>query len=165
MSMPEFITFDDVRAALGVSEDEITDTTLSLDVYEFNLVSELEGISLLLIPAYLALSEAGPTSWTDIQKRFYQATRLFAAYAVAKQATIAVPMFSPKEQTDGKAGLVRFAQDPYKGMIARVLAQYEIFKIKLEVAYAATTATTATPLTIRSYMSVVGIGVDPVTGV
>lgn len=164
MAMLDFISFDDIRAALGVSQDEITDATLSLDLYEFNLISELESISLTLVSVYAAQKETAPSTWTTDQTRLHQSIRLFSAYAVAKQATISLPMFSPKEQTDGKAGLVRFAQDPYKATIARVLQQYDLFKAKLEVAYGAILAVSATPTTQRPYFSVVSPSSDPVLG-
>lgn len=161
MALIDYTSYNDVRAALGVSVDEIDDATLSLDLYEFNLVSELEGISLTLIPDFLGLP---PTGRTAEQTRFYQSTKLFATYATAKLGTIALPMFSPKEQTDGKAGLVRFAQDPYKATIARVLQQYEAFKSKLEVAYAAVTPAAGAVVSTRPYFSVVTPAYDPVLG-
>lgn len=164
MALIDFISYDDVRAALGVSEDEITDATLSLNLYEFNLVSELESISLTLITDYETQKGASPSTWTDAQTRFHQAVQLFSAYAVAKQATISLPMFGPKEQTDGKAALVRFAQNPYKDTIAAVLAKYEAFKVKLEAAYGALTSTDAPTTTTRPYFVVAVPTYDPVTG-
>jgi hypothetical protein len=164
MTLTDYVSFEEVRAALGVSEDEIKDATLSLDLYAFNLVSELEGISLTLVEDYAQQKVSPVEGWTPIQVRFHQAVRLFSAYAVAKQATISVPMFAPKEQTDGKASLGRWAQDPYKPMIASVLKQYEVFKVKLEAAYGAI-QTTVSPTTVdRPYMSVVAPISDPVLG-
>lgn len=164
MSMTDYIGYDDVRAALGVSQDEISDATFSLDLYEFNLVSELESVSLTLIADYASQKETAPSTWTDNQTRFHQSVRLFAAYAVAKQATVSLPMFGPKEQTDGKAGLVRFAQDPYKVTIARVMAQYDMFKVKLEAAYAAILAVGAPLISTRPYLAASSPNSDPVLG-
>jgi hypothetical protein len=164
MAMSDFISFDDVRAALGVSSDEITDATLSLDLYDFNLVSELESISLNLIADYQALKETAPSTWSTANTRFHQSVRLFSAYAVAKQATTALPMFSPKEQTDGKAALVRFAQNPYKDTINAVLQSYDAFRAKLEAAYAAASLTEAPAETTRPYFVVSVPTYDPVTG-
>lgn len=164
MAIVDFTSFDDVRAALGVSQDEIKDATLSLDLYEFNLVSELEGISLDLIPTYMTQVGDPQESWNAEQTRFYQSVRLFSTYAVAKQCTISVPMFSPKEQSDGKAALVRFALDPYKSMIDGVVQQYDIFREKLESAYGAIT-TSGDPIFIpRTYFTVISPSSDPVTG-
>lgn len=164
MALIDFISYDEVRAALGVSQDEIKDTTLSLNLYDFNLVSELESISLDLIAAYTAQVAATPSTWTAAQTRFVQATKLFAAYAVAKQLTVSLPMFGPKEQSDGKASLVRFAQDPYKATIASVVQQYETFKVKLAETFAAMQSTTATANVTREYFSVATPDSNPVLG-
>lgn len=164
MSMIDYISFDDVRAALGVSSDEITDTTLSLDLYAFNLVSELEGISLTLMTDYATQKETTPDTWSAIQTRFHQAVRMFSAYAVAKQATVSLPMFAPKEQTDGKASLVRFAQDPYKATIAQVSQQYDVTKARLEAAYGAINSAGTPVASTRPYFVVSTPTYDPVLG-
>jgi hypothetical protein len=164
MALLDFISFDDVRAALGVSSDEITDTTLSLDLYEFNLVSELESIGLTLIADYEAQKASAPDTWTEEQTRFHQAVKLFSAYAVAKQATVALPMFSPKEQTDGKAALVRFAQNPYKDTIAAILQAYDVYRTKLEAAYGVIKMTGTPEASTRPYFIVATPAYDPVTG-
>lgn len=164
MAISDFISFDDVRAALGVSEDEIKDTTLSLDLYEYNLVSELESIDLTLISIYETQKGSAPSTWTAEQIRFYQAVKLFSVYAVAKQATVALPMFGPKEQTDGKASVVRFALDPYKATIDAVLTQYDVFREKLIKAFSDIGPTAPPPESSRPYLVVATPTYDPVTG-
>jgi hypothetical protein len=163
MTLEDYISFDDVRAALGVSDDEITDATLSLDLYAFNLVAELEGISLTLTADYAAQKETSPSGWTEDQTRFHQSVRIFSAYAVAKQATTALPLFSPKEQTDGKAAVVRFAQNPYKDTINGVLMAYDAARARLVSAYGAITS--LTPVTVsRPYFSVASPTYNPILG-
>lgn len=162
MALVDYTSFDDVRAALGVSEEEISDATLSLDLYAFNLESELQEVDALLTSDYGSLPDSA--SRTEAQTRFAQLVCLFATYAVAKQATISLPMFGPKEQTDGKAGVSRFAQDPYKVTSARILAQYETFRSKLEEAYEAIRPEAAATVTPRPYFSAVSATYDPVTG-
>lgn len=162
MNLIDYTSFDDIRAALGVSIDEISDTTLSLNLFAFNLVSELEGISLGLMPYYEPLTQTIVTLDTDI--RFVQSVNLFSTYAVAKQACASLPMFSPKEQNDGKSSLVRFSLDPYKVTIGRISEQYEAAKTKLEAAFGATQNTGAPIATTRPYMSVASPTYDPVSG-
>ena len=164
MALVDYISFDDIRAALGVSKDEIDDATLSLDVYAFNHVSELEHVSPLILGVYAAQLLVTPTLWTPIQTRFFQSFTLFSAYAVAKQATISLPLFSPKEQTDGKASMVRYAQDPYKATITRVLQQYDAFKAKLIEVFNALQNTSAPVVISRPYLSVGSPIYNPVTG-
>lgn len=163
MTLEDYISFDDVRAALGVSDDEIEDTTLSLDLYAFNLVAELEGISLTLPADYAAQKETSPSTWSDIQNRFHQSVRVFSAYAVAKQALTALPLFAPKEQTDGKAGVVRFAQNPYKDTITGVLVSYDQARLRLVTAYGAITSLIPIAVT-RPYLHVAVPQRDPVLG-
>lgn len=161
MALTAFTSFDDIRAALGVSTDEIDDTTLSLPLYEYSLIGELEDVSLSLASDFAAL----PPVLTDVQTRFKQSLVLFATYAVAKQLTVSLPLFSPKEIGDGKAHVTRYAQDPYKATIEAVLGEYERTKVRLSSAYLALTSATAAPREFRSYFSSVPAATDPVTGV
>lgn len=108
----------------------------------------------------LALS----TTPSDLELRFKQATSLFATYAVAKQLTVSLPLFSPKEIGDGKAHMTRYAQDPYKATIDAVLSEYEKTRNRLVAAYNAVKLTTTEAPTLRTYFSSVLSGSDPVTG-
>lgn len=161
MEITSFTTFNDIRAVLGVSSDEIEDATLSLDIFELNLTSELEDIGLALVSDYSTVAEL--TTRTAVQERFYQATRLFSAYAVAFQATGSLPLFSPKDISDGKATVSRYADSPYKEVIKKVTAQYEKFKLKLEKAYADFGSNSAPSRTVLPFFNVASGARDPVT--
>jgi len=156
-----YTTFDDIRAVLGVSSDEIEDATFSLDVYTLNLTSELEDISANLVTDYTTVAEAASRS--AVEERFYQATRLFAVYAVAYQATGSLPLFSPKDISDGKATVSRYADSPYKVVIEKVRTMYEKFRGKLEKAYAEYGSNSSPTLVIRPFFSVASGAKDPVT--
>lgn len=162
MALLTYTTYDDIRAALGVSSDEIEDATLSLALYELNLTSEFEDIDLSLESTYATVSAL--TSRTDVQERFLQATRLFSTYAVAYQATTSLPLFSPKDITDGKAAFSRYADSPYKEVIKRVEQFYGKYKSRLEQALAANNAVSAPSIAYRPYLSVGVPTSDPVTG-
>lgn len=166
MALADFTTYDDIRAALGVSPDEIEDSTLSLAVYEFNLKSELEDLdsSLSLISDFATVSDLDAGARSALQDRFYRAVYLFSTYAVAKHLTSSLPLFSPKEITDGKASLVRYAQNPYEKTISDVVALYDKYRTRAIEAYAAFQSTTATPTTRRIFLARAARGVDPVTG-
>lgn len=164
MALTDFTSFDDIRAALGVSTDELEDATLSLSLYELNLVSELDDVGVDLIEDFMTLQAIDPSTWTSVQKRFDQFTRLFTTYAVAKQLTVSLPLFSPKEISDGKASVTRFALDPYRETIKMIREQYGAFKQKLESAYAASQSTAYVDATPRVYFLGVASGSDPVTG-
>jgi hypothetical protein len=157
-----YTTYDDIRAALGVSSDEIEDATLSLSLYELNLTSEFEDINLSLESDYATV--AALSSRTAVQDRFLQATRLFATYAVAYQATTSLPLFSPKDISDGKATVSRYADSPYKEVIKKVEQLYGKYRSKLEAALAANNAESAPSIALRTYMAVSIPDSDPVTG-
>lgn len=161
MALKDFTSYDDIRAALGVSSDEIEDATLSLPLYEYNLKAELEEVSLTLITDFQALV-GDPL--TEIEQRLREAVTVFSTYAVASQLTVSLPLFSPKEISDGKAHITRYAQDPYKATIDAVAAAYAKARARLVAAYAAVLVLDAPASSYRTYFSVVPSSTDPVTG-
>jgi hypothetical protein len=160
-TLVEFTTFDDIRAALGVSEDELLDATLSLAVYEQNLGLKLDKLNENLVDAYLEAK--GKDSPTKQEARLVRAVSLFATYVVALHLTASLAMFSPKEISDGKAHLTRFTNDPYQDTAKRVAAQHDEYREEAAAAYAALVSAT-TVATMRPYMRVASGSVDPVTG-
>lgn len=164
MSLLDYTTADDIRAVLGVSSDELEDATLSLAVYEYSLIGELEDVSLTLISGYASIKDTDVEGMNEVESRFYRGTRLFSTYVVARNLLSSLPLFSPKEISDGKATQVRFAQDPYKETIKRVEQLYERHKERLVTALAAFSLSTAAPATVRPYLVVSSPNSDPVTG-
>lgn len=162
MALLTYTTYDDIRAALGVSSDEIEDATLSLSLYELNLTSEFEDIDLTLEETYATV--AALSSRTAVQDRFLQATRLFSTYAVAYQAATSLPLFSPKDISDGKATVSRYADSPYKEVIKRLEQLYGRYKARLEAAFSDATAGDAPSIVSRPYFNVAVPDSDPVTG-
>lgn len=158
MSILDYTTYDDIRAVLGVSTDELEDTTLDLEIYDSGLVLDLEDVDLGLSDAYLAL----PATRTATQDRFHRTVRMFAAYSVARQLTASLPMFGPKDISDGKATVTRFADSPYKETIKRVQAEFDRCRTRLEKAYAGLSSGAYT-LTIPTFLSVASPSTDPVT--
>lgn len=163
MALADFTSHDEIRAALGVSEEELEDATLSLPLYEFSLTAAFEEVSLTLVTSFKALP-AVPSTWTAEQVRFNSAVRMFATYAVARHLTISLPLFSPKEISDGKAHTTRYAVDPYKATIKAILGEYETTKARLTSALAALTSSTTSVAPTRPWMLAVRPAVDPVTG-
>lgn len=163
MALVDFTSPDDIRAALGVSDDEIENVTISLPLYEDNLVVELSSIGSTLATLF-ATTKALPTP-TDDQKLFLAVTRTFCTYVVARQLTTALPMFAPKQITDGKASIARFSESPFKETVKEVARQYEIYRARLVALYAALTAASAPPASPLPYMSVVSPSYDPITNV
>lgn len=164
MALLDYTSYDEVRAVLGVSEKEITDATLALDVYQLNLSVELAALSEALEGDYATVSAVAANTRTALQTKFYGAVRLFSTYAVAFQLLAALPNFSPKDITDGKAAVGRYADSPYKVVIDRTSAMYDTFRVFLASAYKEMTTGSAIQTTVRSPLYKVGLAINPVTG-
>ena len=165
MALVEFTTHDDIRAALGVSNDELEDSTISLSIYEFNLKKELRELSPVASSVYAtaaALPEGGRTAE---QTQYFESVRLFATYAVAKHLCSALPLFSPKEKSDGKASAARYSTDPYKTTIASVSALYEEYRADAlkSLEEVSPQGTAAPSIRTRPMFLAVGLKTNPVT--
>lgn len=158
----DFTSFDDIRAVLGVSSDELEDATLSLDLYYFGLVSELEEMTPSPLSSYLDLFETDPEVMSEDELRFYRAMRVFASNWVAKELLPSLPVFAPREISDGKAGMQRVL-DPYKAVREGVESGLERAALRLASAYAKLTAGSASTRVQRVFMGVAGLPVNPVT--
>lgn len=156
----DFSSAEDIRAALGVSSDDIVDEVIQLRIYEDGLVVELESVNLTLPATYDSIK--AQDTHTDTELRFLRAARLFATYAVAKQLTTSLPMFSVKQVTDSKAGITRF-DNPYAATISEVIKNYGSYKQLLAAALGVITSTSKTP-TVRQLVRKINPSYDPVTG-
>lgn len=134
MLLTDYTTYGDVRAVLGVTEDDLEDTTLSLDVYVFGLEQELDDMVPSPIVKYAAITAVDASQRTEAQARFYRAMRVFCTYATAKLLLTSLPMFGAKEHSDGKASSSRFSLDPYRETIKRIESDYEKAYNRLQVA-------------------------------
>ena len=161
-AITKYTSFDDIRAVLGVSTEELEDVTLSLDLYSNYLQMELEDVDLTLPDTYVTV-KALPLPITAVQERFLQSVRLYATYSVAKHLTASLPLFSAKSVADGKATVQRF-DNPYKDTIAEVVRQCDKMRTRLIAALTAIGSTQAAATTLN-YVTVSTPSTDPVTGV
>lgn len=164
MALIDYTSFDDVRAALGVSEDELEDTTLSLDLYEFGLNEDLDDISTSLRSSFATVSQKAESERSVNEIRFFESVKMFATYSVARHLTVSLPLFSPKEITDGKAAAVRYAQDPYKKVIENIEARFERGRNRVAEALAALNSTSTSSRVPRIFFAKATPATDPVTG-
>lgn len=163
MPITAYTTYADVRAALGVSPDELEDTTLALELYDYNLRLEIEAVSTTLAADYTTVTAIAEETRTSSEANLYRAIRLFATYAVAKQLSSSLPLFGPKDISDGKATVSRFADSPYIETIKEVKRQYERNRSALVDAYGAYKSTGSSSYS-RPYFVASGPSTDPVTG-
>jgi len=163
VSLLTLTSYQDIRAVLGVSEDEISDDTLALTTWVTGLTLELLEVAALLPAQYTTVAAIAAGARTADQQWFYDLTRLYATYAVAKQLSSGLPLFSPKNITDGKASIGRFSDSPYKETIKAVQAGYERYQVALASAYSVVAAVSVTTVS-RPWFSVASPNTDPVTG-
>jgi len=156
-----YTTEDEIRAALGVDPDELTDATLDLDMYLQFLLVKLRSISPSLPADYATVASIDEGTRTDEEAALYSGVKLFAPYAVAVFTLPALALMAQKQVTDGKAGVARFAGEPYKETMARVQAMYDQLKTELLDVYTAYIGGPAAS-TLRPYLSVISPSVDPV---
>lgn len=122
MSLTTYVPeFHDVRALLGVSDDELSDTTIGLRVFYRSLIEsfneideELEQTSGTLVSEFAEVAQIANASRTADQQRFFENVQSYASFYVANDIAPSLPQFSPKTITDGKAMIQRHADSPYK---------------------------------------------------
>ena len=162
MSLPitNYTSYDSVRAALGVSSDDLEDATLALDIYADALELELDEVATNFWTQYTLAHDA--VTPTADQVKLLTVTRLFATYAVAKLLTGSLPLFAAKQVTDSKAGVQRF-DNPFRDVVKAVNDQYGTLRTRLGTAVAnliSSSLASVTPV----YFAVVSPSDDPITG-
>src|SRR6185369_7337201 len=137
--LTQYTSYDEIRAALGVAEEEIPDDVLSLPKYELELGFELDELAPDADPTlnahFLTLidSVATPSPSVD-QTRYVSIMKVYATYSVARQLLKTLPMFAPQGIRDAKTGVDRIA-DPYAQTLAGVASFYEQMRTRLLAAY------------------------------
>jgi hypothetical protein len=158
-SLTEFTTYDEIRAVLGVSDDELTDSTLELPLYALALSMELEDIDATLEAQYIAIK--AQTDKTPLEQKLLDVVSVFSAYAISKNLLTSMPLFAPKRITDGSAETERVT-DPFSGVREGVNSMYAILKNRIK-RILGEMGTPITPVAFRSYVSAVGLALNPVT--
>lgn len=156
----KYTSFDEVRSVLGVEDDELDDSTLSLGVYYNHLLEMFEDINPTLVQLYDEVD--GTPVKSPLQERFLRLVQTFATYAVAKQLTPSLPMFAPRSIGDGKATMSRFL-DPYKDTIRGIEEQFTLTQNRLQQVVDELTSENRSAGG-RRFLIGVGLAQDPVTG-
>ena len=158
--LTDYTAYDSVRTVLGLNNRELPDTALAAEIYTLMLETELEAVSPDLEADYLIA--AGET--TASAKTFVRALRVFATHCVALKCAEALPMFSSKAITDGKAGVYRDGNSPYTPTMAKIAEAYYVSRRGVQEAYSlygGVALSEQTPVTLGGVSLTTG---DPVTG-
>lgn len=157
-----YTTYAEVRAALGVSEEEISDETLELQMFETMLVEDFADLDALVLPVWEALPAEADRS--AAQARFAALVHLYATYAVAYRLTDNVELFGFLKMSDGRASAER-TKEAFANLRSNIAAMLARIATKLLAALLILEPETVLPVAgDLALVSSVGIAVDPVTG-
>lgn len=158
-TLTDFASYDEIRAVLGVSDEELEDGTLALPMYLKLLQMEFSDISGTLESQYLA-AKAAPSP-SAAEQKLLDVVSVFSAYAISKNLLTSMPLFAPKRITDGRAETDRVT-DPFEGVREGVNSYYQMLKLRVSVAL----EDLGTPVTVapsRTYFAATGLAINPVT--
>ena len=164
MTITDYTTYAEIRALLGVSDEEISDVELALPVWSLLLNEKLSDISEAVDTNRTTVSTIPVASRTPEQAKFYNVSSLYAAYAVSQELLTALPMFAFSQLTDGKAEIHRF--DKWADLKAGINKGANAMRVKLRLALAGLDSNYAIPQPlVNVYVVGTGIASDPVTGI
>lgn len=156
-----YTTYDEIRATLGVSDEEIEDITLALPIWNTNLDFALDEFSSVLVSTYEMIAAKPELSRTATEKKVYAGTRLYATYIIADDLLKSLPMFSFKRLTDGKAEAERF--DAWKDTKQGVQNGLAAIKLRLELALGLVATYTPPVRNTFRFVTSTGLAVNPIT--
>lgn len=158
----DYTTFNDIRAVLGVSEEEINDETLGLELHHTNLIEDLAEVSAFALPTWDALPAVD--SRNAAQLRYGRLFSLYCSYAVAYRLLDSTEMFGYLKVADGRASTER-ANEAFKNLRLNVTAQLARVRALLLAALAQLEPLAPVPAAAATtWISSTGIAADPVTG-
>ena len=160
-ALTDFASYDEIRAVLGVSDEELEDGTLALPMYLKLLQMEFSDMEPTLEVQYLAAK--GSASPTAEEQKLVDVVSVFSAYAISKNLLTSMPLFAPKRITDGRAETDRVT-DPFEGVREGVNSTYQSLKARVLIALS-NAGTPTTVATQRTYFAVAGLAINPITNV
>lgn len=164
MTILDYTSYEQVRAVIGVSDEEVSDEELALTVWATLLTEKLSDISDSVLTKYGEIVAKLPASRTALEVKFYETVRLFSAYCVAQELLVALPMFSFQSVTDGKASQQRF--DRWDDIKSGISGNFNVMRNKVRLALASVESSYAVPTAVsKIFIATTGIATDPVTGI
>lgn len=164
MSLAPFTTNDEVRATCGISDEDVNDPTLNLEVYARALFYEFDQIDVGIKPAFETIEAIAGNARTAPQQKLFDAVKLFAPYAVGNNIVGSLALAAPKGISDGKALISRFSESPFEALSRKLQAGYEKFRDNLADAYKAYLGTGSNAYVLPNFMLVSSPNTDRVTG-
>jgi len=103
-------SLDEVRYLLGLNEDELLDDISDMTYLPAKIEIELRSIHAELLTDFTSNADADTT----------EAVKIFNIYFVASQLLSSLPGLMPKQVSDGKASIMRFASAPYEHIASNI---------------------------------------------
>ncbi len=164
MAVTDYTTYDDIRAALGVSTTELPDSVLATPQWGLMLPIDFEEVNAGIPDLYATISAISAGSRTKQQQRFYDLCRLFATYSISNNLLASLPLFSVWKLSDGKADFQR-QRDIYEETVDGVMALFNTTRLRMSAAFVLLDSSEAQFTTTLAAISVgATLGSDPVTG-
>lgn len=162
--LTEYTTYEEIRAVLGVADEELEDVVLAQPLFERQLILDLDDINSDLTNQFKTISAIAFADRSAAQKRFFDLVQLYSAYTIGKQLLTSLPYFAELRMQDGRGHKER-VKDPFQLTQAGVLAGCESLRLKLSAAFVSLFGGDTVTRTIRTMVVGVGITKDPVTNV
>lgn len=160
--LADYTTFAEIRAALGVSDEEIDDETLGLELYEIRLEEDLRALSPVALSTWSALP--GVDSRTADETRYGRLFKLYATYSVAYGLTDNAELFGFLKVADGRASTERTAK-AFDNLRMNLAGRVTTFGNLLVDALSTLVPAVPAPLNeFPLWVSSTGTATDPVTG-
>lgn len=164
MAITDYTTSISIRAAIGVSDDELESATIEDIIYSVQLDEALHDLGPTLADDYTTVKNSTPPLTKD-QTRFVNLINTWAAYTVSTMLMTSLPMFAPKEIKSDKDALTRI-DDPYKDVRTNIVQSASTLAGRILKLYAQLFPSQKAPTAV-TYINVISVGLpsDPVTGV
>ena len=161
--MSPYTTYAEVRAVLGVSDEELEDATLSLPLYAQQLELELESVYVSLPSMYSGIQALDPALRTPQQQKLFDIVQVYSAYATGKILLVSAPRFAPKRISDGRAEVERVA-DPFATLRDDLEQTLTALRARLVRALEALDVVFS-PVAGRVYFGAAGLSINPITNI
>ena len=163
LQMSPYTTYDEVRAVLGVSDEELENATLSLPLYAQQLELELESVYVSLPSMYTGIQALDPALRTPQQQKLFDIVQVYSAYATGKILLVSAPRFAPKRISDGRAEVERVA-DPFATLRDDLEQTLLSLRARLVRALEALDVVFS-PVAGRVYFGAAGLSINPITNI
>ena len=161
MQLTSVTSYAEVRAVLGVSDEEIEDSTLGLPLYDVEVDIRLDEMVPQASTAYAVVAALVEADRSVDQQAYYRVYRLLCSYLFAEALFRSMPMFSYKQVTDGKAEVSRFEslETVERGLKAGInTARLRLNGLLAKLGYATSGTTRA-----QVFIAAATLAVNPVT--